>query len=61
MSSLRHISSRHAKDGWRDALFVALLLVATILPTVSLLAPRTPDRPWHLTVTEGPLEIVATK
>ncbi len=61
MGSLSHISARHSKDGWRDMLFVALLLVATVLPTVSLLAPRTPTRPWHVTVTEGPIEILATR
>lgn len=61
MGSLSNISARHSKDGWRDILFVAILLVATVLPTVSLLAPRTPTRPWHVTVTEGPVEILATR
>ena len=61
MGSLSHISARHSKDGWRDTLFVALLMVATVLPTVSLLAPRTPNRPWHVSVTEGPVEILATR
>ncbi|MBP9089125.1 MAG: hypothetical protein KBG15_23595 [Kofleriaceae bacterium] len=61
MGSLSHISARHAKDGWRDLVFVGLLLIATVLPTVSLLAPRTPTRPWHLTVTEGPVEVLANR
>ena len=57
MNKLNQIKERHRRDGWRDAVFIALALVLTALSigsVTSKAAGHPSVRPWSVTVIENP-------
>jgi len=60
MSTLHQIAHRHARDRWKDALFIAAALLLTGLSLASLTSrvAGTHERAWTVTVVEDTPEIV---
>jgi hypothetical protein len=61
MSSLKTITKRHARDHWKDAVFIigAVLLTALSIGSVtSKAAGSTTQHAWSLTVLETPQDLV---
>jgi hypothetical protein len=60
MSNLNRIAHRHARDRWKDAVFIAgavLLTALSIGAVTSKAAGHTTQHPWTLTVLETPEQL----
>ncbi len=60
MENLNNVATRHGRDRWKDALFIAAAVVLTALSigsVTSKAAGKTPQHSWSLTVAEPPIVI----
>jgi len=60
MGNLKDIETRHGRDRWKDAVFIAAAVLLTALSigsVTSKAAGKPTHHQWQLTVLEGSIEI----
>lgn len=60
MGNLKEIETRHGRDRWKDAVFIAAAVLLTALSigsVTSKAAGKPTEHQWQLTVLEGNVEI----